>query len=107
MFVGAVDDQNFRALLHEAEDSRTCGPTCSEDSNASTFEPEATFERTDDPGYIGVESIKLSIRTHAEGIAGTDARGERVHISEVRQHLGFERHGDSAPRQRQLQREGE
>src|SRR5579863_998846 len=84
VFVGAVDDQDFSAVLDQAEDGGTGGAAGSEDSDAGAFYLKTSLEGADDAGNVGVESVELSIRAHTQGVAGTDARGERVHVGEVR-----------------------
>ena len=107
VLVGAVDDEDLRALLDEAEDGGAGRSSGAEDGDARAFEAEAFFEGADDAGNVGVEAVELAVGAGAEGVARADAGGQRVHIGEVGQHLLLEGHGDGRAGEGQFADHGE
>jgi hypothetical protein len=71
------------------------------------FRLHALFKRPDDTGDIGIEAVELAVGAGAQGVAGADAGGERVHVGQVRQHFLLEGHGDGDAAERQVANDGE
>ena len=67
----------------------------------------AFFQRADDAGNIGIEAVELAVGAGAQGVAGADAGGERVHVGEVRQNFLLEGHGDGDAVEGQVADDGE
>ena len=81
LLVDDVDDEDLRALLHQAEDAGPRRAARADDGNPRALELEALFQRANHPGHIGVEADDLAVRADPQRVAGADARGERVHSS--------------------------
>ncbi len=60
-FGGAVEDEDFGALVAEAEDGCARGSACSEDEDLGAAEGETLFERADDAGDVGVEAVEFAV----------------------------------------------
>ena len=72
--MGAVDDEDFGALLHQAEDRGPRRAARAQHQNARALEPHALFERPDDAGHVGVEAVELAVGAGAQRVAGADLR---------------------------------
>ena len=71
------------------------------------FRLHASFQRANDAGNIGIEAVELAVSAGAQGVAGADTAGERVHVGEVRQDFLLEGHGDGDTVERQVADDGE
>ena len=71
--VRAVDDEDFSALLDEAEDRGTGCAACSENKNARAVELHAALERANNAGDIGIEAVELAVSAGAQRVACADA----------------------------------
>ena len=78
VFVGAVDDEDLRALIDEAEDGGPRRASRAQNGDARALDLQALFQRANDPGHVGVEAVELAVSADAQRVAGADACGERV-----------------------------
>ena len=92
---GAVEDEDFGALVAQAEDGGASGSAGSEDEDLGSAEGHALFERAGDAGDVGVEAVELAVLGAEDGVAGADLGGEGIGVLEVRHDLLLERHGDA------------
>ncbi len=71
--VGAVDDEDLRALLDEAEDRSPGRAACAEHENARALEAHAPLQRANDAGHVGIEAVELAVGAGAQRVACADA----------------------------------
>jgi len=91
----AAPEMDFRALVGKGIDGRAGCAARAEDEDARAFEGEALFERADDAGGVGVETLEFPVLAEEDGVASPDAGGEGVDVGEVGQDLDLEGHGDA------------
>ena len=107
VFVGAVDDEDLRALLHQAEDGGPRRAARAQHRNPRPGQPQPLLQRPDDSSHVGVEAVQFAVGPGAQRVAGADAKSERVHVGQMGQHLLFEGHGHGHACQRQSAHQGQ
>ena len=80
---GAIQDEYFRALVLEPEDSGTRRASCTHDQNLRALQLQAPLQRADDAGDIGVEAVELALLRADDRIAGADLLGQGIGLLQV------------------------
>src|ERR1700692_2988643 len=89
----SIQNPDFSAALLKTEDGGPCGPASAQHKNFRILNSSALFERTNDSGNIGVETVELAILPANDGITGARLRSVGVGVIQMLQHGLLVGHG--------------